>query len=163
MQNMHFFHPGSSITHCMFVLAAPIVLAVLKFTGLQDCNCLYYKLNYTMMLLHSGFFFHYVYQKVLWWYHGTVMASDVNTVVLWYTYNGIYLCSAVKRLIAINRIQNKSFCLHNICLCTVSIYVYINTHTYIIYSILKIFTCIYMSIFIFIYFILYINIFNKLT
>lgn len=44
MQNMHFFHPGSSITHCMFVLAAPIVLAVLKFTGLQDCNCLYYKI-----------------------------------------------------------------------------------------------------------------------
>ncbi len=35
----------------------------------------------------------------------------------------------VKRLIAINHIQNKSCCLHNICVCTVYIYyVYINTH-----------------------------------
>ncbi len=39
--------------------------------------------------------------------------------------------SAVKQLITINRIQNKSFCLHNICVCTVYIYyVYINTHTH---------------------------------
>ncbi len=39
----------------------------------------------------------------------------------------IYI-SAVKRLIAINRIQNKS-CLHNICMCAVYIYyVYIHTH-----------------------------------
>ncbi len=38
--------------------------------------------------------------------------------------------SVVKRLIAINHIQNKSFCLHNICVCSVYIYyVYINTHT----------------------------------
>ncbi len=38
--------------------------------------------------------------------------------------------SAVKRLIAINRIQNKSFCLPNIYECTVYMYyVYINTHT----------------------------------
>ncbi len=37
--------------------------------------------------------------------------------------------SAVKWLIVINRIQNKCFCLHNIFLCTVYIYVYINTHT----------------------------------
>ncbi len=38
--------------------------------------------------------------------------------------------SAVKRLIAINRIQNKSFCLHNIWVFTVFIYyVYINTNT----------------------------------
>ncbi len=29
--------------------------------------------------------------------------------------------TAVKRLIAINHIQNKSFCLHNICMCTVFI------------------------------------------
>ncbi len=40
--------------------------------------------------------------------------------------------SAVKRLIVINRIQNKS-CLHNICVCTVHIYyvfIYIkHTHT----------------------------------
>ncbi len=32
----------------------------------------------------------------------------------------------------INRIQNKSFCLHNICLYTVYIYyVYINTNNYV--------------------------------
>ncbi len=39
--------------------------------------------------------------------------------------------SAVKRLIAINCIQNKRFCLHNIYVCTVYIYhVYINIHTH---------------------------------
>ncbi len=42
--------------------------------------------------------------------------------------------SAVKWLIAINHIQNKSFCLHNMCVYTVCIYyVYINTHTYSMY------------------------------
>ncbi len=52
------------------------------------------------------------------------------------SYKFLYICmyfiiiSAVKRLIVINRIQNK-ICLHNICVCTVYIYyVYINTHTY---------------------------------
>ncbi len=42
--------------------------------------------------------------------------------------------SAVKRLITINRIQNKSFCLHNICVCTVYIYYvykYKHMHVYI--------------------------------
>ncbi len=35
-----------------------------------------------------------------------------------------------KQLIAINRIQNKGFCFHNICVFTVYIYyVYINTNT----------------------------------
>ncbi len=35
-----------------------------------------------------------------------------------------------KYLYAINRIQNKSFYLHNICVCTLYIYyVYINTNT----------------------------------
>ncbi len=67
----------------------------------------------------------------------------------------IYI-SPVKRLIVINHIQNKSFCLHNIYVCTVYIYyVYINTHSYSIY-----FENIYMHIFIFILFISYINIFN---
>ncbi len=57
----------------------------------------------------------------------------------------IYI-SAVKRLITLNRIQNKSFYLHNISVCTVYIYyVYINTHTYSIY-----FENIYMYIFIFV-------------
>ncbi len=63
--------------------------------------------------------------------------------------NIIYIyISAVERLM-INRIQNKGFCLHNICVCAVYIYyAYIkNTHTA---HILKIFTCIYIYIFIFI-------------
>ncbi len=62
--------------------------------------------------------------------------------------------SAVKQLIAINRIQNKSFCLHNIYVCSVYIYyVYINTHTYSIY-----FENIYMYLHVCIYIhIIYIN------
>ncbi len=47
----------------------------------------------------------------------------------------------------INHIQNKSFCLHNICECSVYIYdVYINTHTYSIY-----FENIYMYLYVYIY------------
>ncbi len=38
------------------------------------------------------------------------------------------IISAVKRLIAINHIQNKRFCLHNIC---VYIYTYKHMHVYI--------------------------------
>ncbi len=50
------------------------------------------------------------------------------------------------KIIAINRIQNKRFCLHNISVCSVYIYyAYINTYTYSIY-----FENIYMSIFMFI-------------
>ncbi len=58
----------------------------------------------------------------------------------------LHFISAVKWLIAINRIQNKSFCLRNICVCTVYIYVYINTHTYSIY-----FENIYMHLRVYIY------------
>ncbi len=44
----------------------------------------------------------------------------------------LFIYSAVKKLIAIKRIQNKLFCLHNICVCTVYIYsVYRSTHTHI--------------------------------
>ncbi len=40
------------------------------------------------------------------------------------------MISAVKRLIVVNHIKNKSCCLHNIYVCTVYIYyVYINAHT----------------------------------
>ncbi len=43
---------------------------------------------------------------------------------------GVTLQNVLQRLIVINRIQNKSVCVHNICVCTVYIYyVYINTHT----------------------------------
>ncbi len=53
--------------------------------------------------------------------------------------------SAVKRLIAINRIQNKSFCLHNIRVCTVYIYyVYINTNT-CMYIFKKNMLCLYIK------------------
>ncbi len=53
--------------------------------------------------------------------------------------------SAVRRLIVINHIQNKSFCLNNICVCSVYIYyVYINIHTYSIYfENIYVFTCLY--------------------
>ncbi len=61
--------------------------------------------------------------------------------------NMLYCISAVKRLIVINRIQNKSFYLHNISVCTVYIYyLYIKTHTYSIY-----FENIYMYLHVYIY------------
>ncbi len=59
----------------------------------------------------------------------------------------LFLFSAVKQLIAINCIQNKSFCLHNICVCAVySYYVSINTHSYSIYL-----ENIYMYLYVYIY------------
>ncbi len=67
--------------------------------------------------------------------------------------------SAVKQLITINHIQNKSFCLHYIYMCTVYIYyVYINTHRYSMNFENNL--SVYIYIFIFLHFILYINIFN---
>ncbi len=56
----------------------------------------------------------------------------------------LHFNSAVKRLIAINHIQNKSFCLHNICMCAVYIYVYINIHTYM-YIFQKNMLCLYIK------------------
>ncbi len=56
-----------------------------------------------------------------------------------------YGSSAVKWLITMNRIQNKSFCLHNISVCTVYIYyVYINTHT-CMYIFKKNMLCLYIK------------------
>ncbi len=44
-------------------------------------------------------------------------------------FSKIVYISAGQQLILINRIQNKSFCLYNTCVCTVYIYyVYIKTH-----------------------------------
>ncbi len=64
--------------------------------------------------------------------------------------------SAVKRLIMINHIQNQSLCLCNICVyCVYLLCIYKYTHAVYI---LKISTCIYMYMFVFLYFILYINI-----
>ncbi len=82
----------------------------------------------------------------------TVLFKSFGSEIhIYYIYIRIYIyISAVKRLIAINRIQNKSFCLHNIYVCTFYIYyVYLNTHTHKVY-ILKICIFIYMYIFIFI-------------
>ncbi len=43
----------------------------------------------------------------------------------------IYISTA-KRLIAINHIQNKSFCLHNMCvLCIFIMYIEIHTHMHV--------------------------------
>ncbi len=53
--------------------------------------------------------------------------------IIFYIYIYIYI-SAVKRLIAITRIQNKSFCLHDMCLYCVyvlCIYKYTHMHEYI--------------------------------
>ncbi len=62
-----------------------------------------------------------------------------------YIYIYIYI-SAVKRLIVINRIQNKSFSLYNICVCTVYIYyLYINTHT-CMYIFQKNMLCLYTAL-----------------
>ncbi len=56
-------------------------------------------------------------------------------------------CSAGQRLIVINRIQNKSFCLYNICVCAVCIHcVFKKTHTYSIY-----FENIYMYLHVYVY------------
>ncbi len=60
----------------------------------------------------------------------------MNLLKYLYIYIYIYI------YILVNRIQNKHFCLHNMCACIMYIYyVYINTHTAYI---LKIFTCIYL-------------------
>ncbi len=60
---------------------------------------------------------------------------------IWYN----IIISAVKRLITNNRIQNESFCLHNISVCTLYIcYLYINIHKcmYIFYTNML---CLYMK------------------
>ncbi len=62
-----------------------------------------------------------------WWLTKYFFAPLYMSVCV-YIY--IYI-SDVKLLIAINRIQNKSFCLHNICMCAVYIYyVYIHNSLY---------------------------------
>ncbi len=73
-------------------------------------------------------------------------------MILYHHDTEIYIyISAVKWLITINHIQNKSFFWHNICMCTVYIYyVYINIHTYSIY-----FENIYMYIHLYIYILIF--------
>ncbi len=59
--------------------------------------------------------------------------------------------SAVKRLIVINRIQNKSFCLHNICVCTVCTFImYVQIHTHACIYLRKICYICILNIFIYI-------------
>ncbi len=91
---------------------------------------------------------------------GFSAAEVVIVGITWRAVNGrvpqiYFFASAVKRLIAINHIQNKRFCLHNICMCTVFIYyVYINTHTYSIY-LENIYMYIHLYIYIIIFYIIY--------
>jgi len=60
-----------------------------------------------------------VYSELVYTAQGKLNTKHVNTTI--YTY-----IRAVNRLIVINRIQNKSLCLHNICGCTVyNYFVYI--------------------------------------
>ncbi len=75
----------------------------------------------------------------------TAYILDIFTYTFVYIF--IFYYSAVKRLIVINRIQNIRFCLHNIYVCVVC--VYIDTLTYSIY-----FVNIYMHIYSY-YYILY--------
>ncbi len=71
--------------------------------------------------------------------------SDLSGVLILLATAVYIYFSAVRRLIVINHIQNKSFCLNNICVCSVYIYyVYINIHTYSIYfENIYVFTCLY--------------------
>ncbi len=68
-----------------------------------------------------------------------------NTVMYTFTFIWYYIIfSAGQWLIENNHIQNKSFCVHNMRVCTVYIYyVYINTHT-CMYICKKICTCKYI-------------------
>ncbi len=96
-------------------------------------------------------------------YSGFYMIRDLNAHTLRLN------TSAVKWLIAINRIQKIQVFVYIICVCTVYIYyVYINTHTYSIYwkYLHKLHIYMYKFIFtlfilyIYIYIYIYINIFN---
>ncbi len=59
----------------------------------------------------------------MWTYVESVLLSGLLCHYLQVVLKNI---SAIKCLITINLIQNESFCLHNICMCTVYIcYVYI--------------------------------------
>ncbi len=98
--------------------------------------CTFYSINNEGNQRHILYIF---YLSLCWKYNqddfgifdsffSTGLKNDLPTIIINNYNNNI---SAVKRLIVINRIQNKSFCLHNICVCVVYIYyVYINTHIY---------------------------------
>ncbi len=62
-----------------------------------------------------------------------MLFSPVLVLIIIYVYYMYNMCCQM-----INRIQNKSFCLHHISVCTVYIcYVYININAYICMYILK--------------------------
>ncbi len=80
-----------------------------------------------------------IFQKSIWLYS---WLQFLNVYILRTFY---VIFSAVKRLIMINRIQNKSFCLHNICVHNVYIYyVSINTNT-CMYIFKKNMLCLYVQ------------------
>ncbi len=77
--------------------------------------------------------------------HIIINSNVFSIIIIVFIYFIGVFNSAVKRLIAINRIQNKRFCLHNISVCTVYIYyVYINTNT-CMYIFKKITLCLYIK------------------
>ncbi len=73
-----------------------------------------------------------------------MLTYNNNIISLLYKVYKTFIISAVKRLIAINRIQNKSFCLHNMCVCykythiqyfeNIYMYIYIHINIIIIYK-----------------------------
>ncbi len=87
-----------------------------------------------------------IYFKLYWFFHNiTVLLPFLSYIILQKN-------CAVKRLNAINRIQNK-VCLHNICMCTVYllciyIYIYIYKYTHKQYIFWK-----YLHVFIYLYYI----------
>ncbi len=98
-------------------------------------------------------FFDHIYQEIYIFGH---VCMYVCVCIYIYIYIYIYI-SAVKRLIAINCIQNKKNSLHRKCVCNVYIYyVYINTHP-CMYMFNKNMLCLYIK-YIYIYNINYMNI-----
>ncbi len=84
-----------------------------------------------------------IIEKKLYCYCYFINKFEVSKIFYSFTQQRCIKVSAVKWLIVINRIQNKSFCLQNICVCTVYIYYeYINAHK-CMYIFKKKFTFIY--------------------
>ncbi len=75
-----------------------------------------------------------------------LLPPDNYYTIFIYIYIYIYIYTqsicAFKSLIMINRIQNKTFCLHNMCVCTVYVYVYVYIYIYIY---IHIYTHLYIS------------------
>ncbi len=78
------------------------------------CNEIQVKVN--LEITTFFFYLHFPYCPNFFWFGVVYIYIYIYSIYIY-----IYI-SGVKRLIAINCIQNISFSLHNICLCTVYIY-----------------------------------------